>query len=111
MPGHGYRGSGSAKFTACASRIGARSRPRYWGHGCRAKIRNVGRKLIPQSVAPSSHRVLYVRFPVLSRSSGIAEFEYFDAAASDTDKIKALLVCVACCVSEDNQAGTIAGKL
>ena len=41
----------------------------------------------------------------------IAGFGCFDVAASDTDKIKALLEFVAWGVSEGNQAGTIAGKL
>ena len=35
----------------------------------------------------------------------------FDAAASDRDKIQALLEFVAWCVSEGNQTGTMAGKL
>ena len=39
------------------------------------------------------------------------EAEYFDAAASDTDRIQAVLEFAARCVSEGNQAGTIAGKL
>ena len=41
----------------------------------------------------------------------IGEAEYFDAATSDTDKIQALLEFAAWCVSEGDQAGTIAGKL
>ena len=41
----------------------------------------------------------------------IAEVEYFDPAASDADKIQALLEFIAWCVSEGNMAGTIAGKL
>ena len=41
----------------------------------------------------------------------IAEFEYFNVAASDTDMIKVLLELVAWYVSEGNQAGTFAGKL
>ena len=41
----------------------------------------------------------------------IGEAEYFDAAASDTDKIRALLEFVAWCVSEGNHARVIAGKL
>ena len=40
----------------------------------------------------------------------IAECEYFDAAASDADKIKASLEFVAWGVSEGNQAGTTASK-
>ena len=55
------------------------------------------------SVAPS----LYVRFRSWTALGGlIAKF-----AASDMDKIKALLEFVAWGVSEDNQAGAIAGKL
>ena len=41
----------------------------------------------------------------------IGEDAYFDAAASDADKIQELLEFVAWCASEGNQAGTIASKL
>ena len=41
----------------------------------------------------------------------IGEDAYFDAAASDADKIQELLEFVAWCASEGNQAGTIANKL
>lgn len=41
----------------------------------------------------------------------VGEAKYFDAAASDTDKIEALLEFVAWCVSESDQAGIIASKV
>ena len=60
----------------------------------------------------SVSRTLHVRFRPWTTLGGLkAEFGCFDETASDMDKIKALLEFVAWGVSEDNQAGAIAGKL
>ena len=62
-------------------------------------------------MSPSSHRTYTSGFRSWAAGRGlIGEVESFDAAASDTDKIQALLEFVAWCVSGSNQAGTIAGK-
>ena len=75
-------------------------------------LRSVGGQLIRLPVAPSSHRAYSLGFRCWASFRGsIGEDSYFDAAVSDTYKIQELLEFVAWCVSEGNQAGTIANKL
>ena len=72
---------------------------------------SVGSQLIPQSVAPSSHRAYTSGFRSWTAFRGlIGEAECFDPAVSDADEVQALLEFVAWYASEGNQAGTIAGK-
>ena len=75
-------------------------------------LRSVGGQLIRLSIAPSSHRAYSSGFWSWAAFRGlIGKDAYFDAAASDTDKVQELLEFVAWCASEGNQTGTIANKL
>ena len=86
--------------------------PGTGANGRRDMLRSVGGQLIRLSVAPSSHRAYSTGFRSWAAFRGlIGEDAYFDAAASDADKIQELLEFVAWCASEGNQAGTIANKL
>ena len=75
-------------------------------------LRSFGGQLNRLSVASSSHRAYTSGFRSWAAFRGlIGEAEYFDAAASDTDKIQELLEFVAWFASEGNPAGTTASKL
>ena len=75
-------------------------------------LRSVGGRPIRQSVSSSFYRAYTPSFRVWTTFRRlIRAANYFYLAAFDTGKILAVLEFVAWCVSEGNQAGTIAGKL
>ena len=81
-------------------------------NGRRAMLKSVGGQFIRQPVAPSSHRAYAPGFRPRAAFRGVVgEAEYFGPVDTDTGHVQALLELVAWCVSEGNQASTIAGKL